>query len=166
MVEVLKPFLETMDIVCGYTASLGQVIPLIHALNQSLETAMAPGSSLLPRTRALMKRLEAGVQKLLHLVYRNRAYCMACLCGPRIKGGLAACTSDLEEWRMELYTKVLRALGAQRLCEATAQGHEGQGGLPEPQEMTSPGEGSIHHHHYWSSVVTLALASEERQPAG
>ena len=90
MVEVLKPFLETTDILCGYMASLGQVIPLIHALDASLETAVAPGSSLLPRTRALVKRLQAGLQKRLHPVYSDRAYRMPCLCDPRIKGRLGS----------------------------------------------------------------------------
>ena len=52
--QMLKPFLETTDILCVYTASLGKVIPLIHALEQSLEIPVAPGSSLLPRTRALV----------------------------------------------------------------------------------------------------------------
>ena len=67
---------------------------------------------------------------------------------------------------MDFSTVVCRALGAQCLRGETGMpGHEGQGDLPEPQEMTSPGEGSIHHQHYWISMVTLALASEERQPA-
>ena len=67
---------------------------------------------------------------------------------------------------MELSTEVLRALGAQCLCGVTGTlGLKGQGGLPEPQGRTSPGEGSIHHQNYWSSVVILALASEEREPA-
>ena len=66
MVEVLKPFLETMVILCGYTTSLEQVIPLNHALDQSLETLIDPWrsvSTLLPWTRALVKMLQTGVQK-------------------------------------------------------------------------------------------------------
>ena len=49
---------------------------------QSLETAGAPGSFLLPQPRVLVKRLQAGVQKQLHPAYSDRAYRMICLCDP------------------------------------------------------------------------------------
>ena len=66
---------------------------------------------------------------------------MACLCGPRIKGSLTAYTSELKEWRMEVFTEVHRALGAQHLCgELGMPGHkteEAKGGLLDLQDGTS-----------------------------
>uniref|UniRef100_A0ABM5FI97 Zinc finger BED domain-containing protein 6-like isoform X1 n=2 Tax=Pogona vitticeps TaxID=103695 RepID=A0ABM5FI97_9SAUR len=165
MVEVLKPFKETNDVLCAHVASLGQVIPLVHALDRALESAYSQGSSLLPQTRALVLRLQAGVRKRLHPLCRDRVYRLACLCDPRIKASLALQNAELEEWRMELSTEVRRVQGERRGgeepgmpgCEAQEEEHHPQEPCASPSAETAPNRGSTP--QYWNSVVCWAVAA-------
>ena len=76
-------------------------------------------------------------------------------------------TTEFNEWRTELPTKVYRAYSskiAQHVYgEPEMPGHksgQGEDGSQEPQAGMSAGEGSSP--HYWSFVVTWAVAAEDR----
>ena len=84
---------------------------------------------------------------------RDKAYHMACLCDPRIKGSLASHTAELEEWRNRLSSEVhtVDVHGKPGM-----QGHkedEWEGGFQEScAGVSSAGKGSSP--QYWSSVVS------------
>ncbi|KAJ7303328.1 hypothetical protein JRQ81_012270 [Phrynocephalus forsythii] len=125
MVDVLKPFKETTKVLCALDASLGQVIPLVHALDRGLTSCLAEGHSLLPRSRALVLRLQDGIRNQLHPLCKDRVYQLSCLCDPRIKGSLAGSLAELQGLKAELSLEVCKVTGGQgRQALSGMRGHQ------------------------------------------
>ncbi|KAJ7324162.1 hypothetical protein JRQ81_017182 [Phrynocephalus forsythii] len=180
MVGILQPFEETTHVLSNYNASLGHVLPLIHALRQHLEASIREEADLLPKSRALTDRLLTGVDTRLSPLRREKVYQMACICDPRIKGSLAGSPADLNSWKTELCRQVRRAASNQ--AQAFPRAH---GSQSNPEEERSHGSsssstagvytqrpGSVPAANYLASALAMAVSSsvearegEEPDPA-
>ncbi|XP_054838714.1 cytochrome P450 2C26-like [Eublepharis macularius] len=74
------------------TATLGLVIPLLHTLQSSMASFLdpdAPHADLYPGVRALVRRLQQGIDAKLKPVMEKELYVLATVCDLRIKGTFA-----------------------------------------------------------------------------
>ncbi|KAJ7344655.1 hypothetical protein JRQ81_000605, partial [Phrynocephalus forsythii] len=177
MVGILQPFEETTHVLSNYNASLGHVLPLIHALCQGLEASIREEANLLPKCRALADRLLTGVDTRLSSLRREKMYQMACLCDPHVKGSLAGSPADLNSWKTELCRQVRRAVSNQ--AQAFPRAH---GSQSDPEEECLQGSsssstagvytqrpGSVAAANYLASALAMAVSSsvearEEEEP--
>ncbi|KAJ7341765.1 hypothetical protein JRQ81_006776 [Phrynocephalus forsythii] len=146
MVDILRPFEETTKVLCGLKASVGHVIPPIHALDRGLSAQMQEDSLLLPRIRAFFRRLQV--------------YQLASLCDPCIKGTLALSLEDLEAYKTQLSLKVCKVVEAQGgHAQPEMQGcrlKAGEGSSQEPSVSGSATQRSIKP-SYMTSVIAMAV---------
>ncbi|XP_054844275.1 zinc finger BED domain-containing protein 4-like [Eublepharis macularius] len=139
-VEVLKPFKDYTIMASSETATLGLVIPLVHALQNIMTSFLNPDSGcadLVPAVRAFVRRLQQGIMSQLQPITEKELYMLATMCDPRIKGTFAERAGKLSSLREALSVRVwhMQARRGTLPAERTEEGTSSANPCPAPSQQ-------------------------------